>query len=224
MKNSLKVAVIGSTRGIGLALIKKLQAEGHEVFAFCREPSEELKKANPKQIVEGFDVELCSTLDTKISDCGLPIFDWVFHVAGYMVDDTLDSLNEEMLLKHFRINCLGPLFTIKYLKEHLAEGSKVGIISSRKGSIEDNLSGDSYGFRMSKAALNMAIKNLSFDLGKAGVQVYSLHPGYVKTQITGFQGEILPDEAAQGLYSLMSSLGDESIGRFWHANGSELPW
>ena len=65
------------------------------------------------------------------------------------------------------------------------------------GSLTDNTSGSHYGYRMSKAAVNMVGRSLAVDLAPKGIAVRLLHPGYVKTKMTGFNGNWGPDEAAE---------------------------
>jgi len=98
-------------------------------------------------------------------------------------------------------------------------------MSSRMGSIDDNSSGGSYGYRMSKVALNMAGLSLAIDLRPRGIAVAILHPGLVRTRMIGFNPQgISPEEAVQGLLARIDALSLETSGRFWHANGELLPW
>ena len=92
------------------------------------------------------------------------------------------------------------------------------------GSIADNTSGGSYGYRMSKAAVNAAGKSLSLDLQPAGVAVALIHPGYVRTEMTGGNGLIDAPEAAAGIASVIERLSLRNTGQFWHSNGETLPW
>jgi NAD(P)-dependent dehydrogenase (short-subunit alcohol dehydrogenase family) len=91
------------------------------------------------------------------------------------------------------------------------------------GSIEDNTSGGSYGYRMSKAAVNMAGKSLAVDLKDDGIGVFLLHPGWVATDMTGGTGISVQDSAA-GLVATMARLDLDQTGTFWHQEGYELPW
>ncbi len=93
------------------------------------------------------------------------------------------------------------------------------------GSIEDNSSGGSYGYRMSKVALCMAGKSLSVDLKPSGIPVAILHPGLVSTRMTGFTSKgINPKESVKGLIQRIDELTIDNTGTFWHANGEILPW
>ncbi len=98
-------------------------------------------------------------------------------------------------------------------------------MTSRMGSIDDNKSGSSYGYRMSKAALCMAGKSLSIDLKSKKISVAILHPGLVSTRMTGFTSDgISPEQSVHGLLARIDSLTLQTSGTFWHANGETLPW
>tara|TARA_B100000900_G_C20296927_1_gene600556 strand:- start:423 stop:707 length:285 start_codon:yes stop_codon:yes gene_type:complete len=92
-------------------------------------------------------------------------------------------------------------------------------------SIEDNTSGASYGYRMSKVALSMAAKSLSIDLLKKEIYVAILHPGLVSTRMTGFTKEgISTLDSVSGLITILNNLNKSNSGTFWHSNGEILPW
>ena len=110
------------------------------------------------------------------------------------------------------------------LLPHLHTGAKVVIVTSRMGSVADNTSGGMYGYRMSKAAVNMAGMSLSRDLKGKGIAVALLHPGYVRTDMTGGNGFISAEESARGLITQIERLDIQTTGSFWHCNGEELPW
>jgi NAD(P)-dependent dehydrogenase (short-subunit alcohol dehydrogenase family) len=77
---------------------------------------------------------------------------------------------------------------------------------------------------MSKAAVNAAGKSLAMDLKPRGIPVALLHPGFVRTDMTGHNGMVDPPEAAAGLLARLDALVLENTGTFWHMNGEELPW
>jgi NAD(P)-dependent dehydrogenase (short-subunit alcohol dehydrogenase family) len=100
----------------------------------------------------------------------------------------------------------------------------VAVITSRMGSITDNGSGGRYGYRMSKAALNIAAMSLSKDLLARNIAVGIYHPGYVQTDMVNNRGDITATEAATRLVGLMNELTMEETGVFKHSNGEILPW
>jgi len=146
------------------------------------------------------------------------------HNAGILRGDSLATLDFAEALKHYDVNALGPLRIVRALLSNLGEGSKVGIVTSRVGSLSDNTSGGNYAYRMSKAAANMAAKNLSIELAPRGIAVAALHPGYVRTDMTQGRGNIEADVAARGLILRMDELDMDRTGTFWHAEGWEIPW
>jgi NAD(P)-dependent dehydrogenase (short-subunit alcohol dehydrogenase family) len=120
---------------------------------------------------------------------------------------------------------VAPLRLTRALLPQLPAGAKVILMTSRMGSIADNSSGGSYGYRMSKVALCMAGKSLAIDLAPRGIAVAILHPGLVRTRMTGFTAQgISVEQSVQGLLARIDALSLASSGSFWHANGELLPW
>ena len=144
--------------------------------------------------------------------------------AGILRGDSLEALDWDSVQEQIEVNALGPLRTVKALLPNLAQGAKLALITSRMGSIADNSSGGYYGYRMSKAALNAAGVSLARDLAPKKIAVAILHPGYVRTDMTGNHGNVTPEEAAKQLLARIDALTVQSSGTFWHANGEVLPW
>ena len=137
----------------------------------------------------------------------------------------LEDLDFDCIREQFEINALGPLRMTLALLPNLKAGSKIVMMTSRMGSIGDNTSGNSYGYRMSKVALSMAGKSLAHDLKPRGIAVAILHPGLVQTRMTNFTaGGITPEDAVKGLLARIDELTLENTGTFRHANGEILPW
>ena len=135
----------------------------------------------------------------------------------------LGSIDYDTMLEQYEVNALGPLRVTEALADNLHDGSKVAIITSRVGSIADNGSGGNWGYRASKAAVNMVGINLVHELGPRGIAVALLHPGLVATDMTGGHG-IPAAESARGLIARIDELSPRNSGTFWHAEGYELPW
>ena len=216
------VLITGCNRGIGLQLCKQFAERGDDVVAVCRQSSAELE-AIQVRVIANIDVsEATSMPDLSKSIGSLPI-DILVNCAGILRRDALGELDYDEMLEQFRVNTLGPLRISETLLENLHEGSKLIIITSRVGSIEDNSSGGYYGYRASKTAVNQVGMNLKHDLGPRGIAIALLHPGYVATDMTDGQG-VAPEDAARGLINRIDDLTLETSGGFWHAEGYELPW
>jgi NAD(P)-dependent dehydrogenase (short-subunit alcohol dehydrogenase family) len=218
--------VTGSNRGIGLELCRQLADKGMHVIATCRTASDALK-ALGVEIIEGVEVSDSDSLATLADTLKGRKLDWIINNAGIAGGIGLSDVSKQAkdsFVRMFEVNSLGPLFVTKSLLGNLSAGSKVGIITSRMGSIDDNDSGGSYAYRMSKTAVNAAGKSLSIDLKPQGIAVAILHPGWVRTDMTGHGGLIDPDESAAGLIQRMEELTIDTSGSFWHTNGELLPW
>ncbi len=218
--------VTGSNRGIGLALCRQLLARGDKVIAVCRKASPDLNHLQAR-VETGVDVthpEDISDLARRLKGLKLDV---LINNAGILSRQLLGEIDEAAIFAikdQYVVNSLAPLLMTQALLGNLGEGSKVAIVTSRMGSITDNTSGGSYGYRMSKAAVNMAGMSLAHDLKDRGIAVALLHPGWIRTEMTGGTGNADAPEAAAGLIARIDALTLETTGGFWHANGERLPW
>lgn len=216
------VLVTGCNRGIGLELVRQYKARGDAVIGVCRKPGDELLALDIR-VVDGVDVGTEAGVSKLAEDIGDENIDVLVNNAGIGGWDKLESIDYEKMLEQYCVNTLGPLRVTQALLNNLSAGSKVGIVTSRVGSIEDNGTGNNYGYRCSKTAVNMVGMNLHHDLSPRGVAVALLHPGLVATDMTGGSG-ISPVESAKGLIARLDELNLGNSGSFWHAEGYVLPW
>ena len=216
--------IIGANRGIGLELVRQLKERGEDVIATCRSSSPEL---------DALSVRVESNIDITSGDSVIKLrenlkdtkIDILIHNAGIAEFNSLSNLDPQSILHQFEVNALSPLCCVQTMLSHLSKSAKIALISSRMGSIEDNTSGGSYGYRMSKVALCMAGKSLAVYLKPKGASVAILHPGLVSTRMTGFTSNgIQPKESVLGLIQRIDELTLVNTGTFWHSNGEILPW
>ncbi len=216
--------IIGANRGIGLELVRQLKDRGEDVIATCRSATPELNSLSVRvetniDITSGDSfIKLRESLnDTKV--------DVLIQNAGISEFNSLSNFDPQSVINQFNVNALSPLCCVQTMLSQLSKFAKIALISSRMGSIGDNTSGGSYGYRMSKVALCMAGKSLSLDLKPRGISVAILHPGLVSTRMTGFTSNgIQPSESVKGLIQRIDELTLENTGTFWHQNGEILPW
>ncbi|MDM7951805.1 MAG: SDR family oxidoreductase [Cyanobium sp. CZS 25K] len=216
--------ITGANRGIGLEYVRQLQARGDKVVAVCRQPSPELQSLGVR-IEAGVELTDGAAIADLVGRLGPISIDGLILNAGLLERTSLDNLDVDSLRRQFEVNAIAPLRLTRALLGHLHPGAKVILMTSRMGSIDDNSSGGAYGYRMSKVALCMAGKSLALDLRPRGIAVALLHPGLVRTRMTGFSDQgISPEESVHGLLARIDTLSLETSGSFWHANGQVLPW
>lgn len=217
------VVVTGANRGIGLAMVSIFQSLGDKVYAVCRSSSAELD-ALAVNVVTGVDVATDDGIATLKQALGTENIDVLVCNAGILRDENLANFNLDTMRDQFEVNTLAPLRVVHALESNLGSGSKIAMITSRMGSIEDNTSGGRFGYRMSKAALNIASVSLSHDLAAREIAVGIYHPGYVQTDMVGGNGDIPASKAASRIVGLINDLTMAESGVFKHSNGQVLPW
>ncbi|MEQ8289867.1 MAG: SDR family oxidoreductase [Gammaproteobacteria bacterium] len=217
------ILITGANRGIGLEYCRQYKDKGDSVIAVCRTLSPELEKLGV-EIIADIDV----SNEMSVYDLGEQLegkrIDIAINNAGIMQNETIDKLDINSIRKQFEVNTLGPLMVTRAILPHMANPSKLILMTSRMGSIADNTSGGKYGYRMSKAALNIAGVSLSHDLKDKGIAVAILHPGYVKTDMTNDSGNITAEESVNDLIARIDELTLDNSGTFWHSDGQVLPW
>lgn len=218
------VLITGANRGIGLAFARAFAARGDTVVGTAREPAtaDDLRASGAE--VEELDVTDDASVSALAERLSGRRVDLLINNAGILRRDRLDTADAQSLLRQFDVNALGPLRVTKAMVSNLRLSShpRVVNLTSRMGSIGDNSSGGFYGYRASKAALNAITRSLAIDL--APVPVICVHPGYVRSRMTGNQGDLTPEEAVERMLPLLDRLDRTQSGKFFHRDGHELPW
>ena len=220
------ILITGANRGIGLALAQQFAARGDHVIGVCRHRSDALD-ATGAQVEAGIDVTDGAAIDALAQRLHETRIDTLVLNAGILGNESLGAIDADgfdSMRRQFEVNALGPLRVAQALRARIADGGKVGIITSRMGSVTDNGSGGYYGYRASKAAVNAIGKSLALDLAARGIAVVLLHPGYVATDMVDGHGDVTPAQAATQLIAQLDALTLAHSGSFRHANGTELPW
>lgn len=215
--------VTGGGRGIGLELARQLKAHGAEVLVACRTHTPELT-ALGVETVDGLALDHPDSHARLLEAIGPRRIGLLVHNAGLLAGGRLETERAEDIEAQFRINALTPVLLTRTLLPAMADPAKLAIITSRMGSMADNGSGGYYGYRMSKAAVNAAGVSLAHDLKGRGIAVGLLHPGYVRTRMTGHEGHLTAAESAALLFKRIEALNLENSGSFWHCDGAVLPW
>lgn len=218
------VLITGANRGLGLAFARRYLDRGDTVVGTARNPeeAEALQEAGAR--VEALDVndpDSVSALAGRLGD--MPV-DLLILNAGILAEDPWPDLDPESVLDQLETNAVGPLRVVQGLRDALsrADSPKVIGLSSVMGSIGENSDGGYYGYRASKAAFNAVLRSLSVDLEP--IPVTAVHPGYVRTRMTGGQGHVTPEESTGDLVDLIDRVDRSMSGRFFDRHGKELPW
>lgn len=224
------VVVTGADRGIGEALCVEFAARGDTAIGACLDDSPLLRE-HGVEVVAGVDVTSDAGVAKLVAAMSGRRIDVLVHNAGLVIEAPFGHLDFPTMQKEYEVNALGPLRVTQALMPLLGEGSRIGVITSRVASLGDNTSGGLYGYRMSKAAANMAGLNLALDLKARGIAVVCLHPGSVRTQMalglsdaTTVGALVDCAVAARGLMARLDELTLAGTGMFRHANGETLPW
>jgi NAD(P)-dependent dehydrogenase (short-subunit alcohol dehydrogenase family) len=235
-QNPRRVLITGASRGLGLEFTRQWLANGEQVFALAREPdrSDSLTGLG-RDYTETLRIEKCDVADDASVEAARRAVEKIWDRIDILVnnagaygerEETLEGLDFDEIRRVFEINTLGPLRITRAFLSLLKKGKdpRAVHISSLMGSISDNGSGGSYGYRVSKAALNMVSRNLAHELKKTGIFSVALHPGWVRTDMGGPSGRLSVEEAITRLIRTIDSLGPGHNGEFFNLEGKPAPW
>lgn len=196
----------------------------------------------PMNICEEQSIEQAA----KVIQQNTPHIDWIIncvgllHTATQQPEKALRQVDTEFFLQNMQVNALASLLIAKHFRPLLAKSARsndkpavFATISARVGSISDNQLGGWYSYRMSKAALNMGMKNLSIEWNRSlkNVCVVVMQPGTVNTQLSApFQGNVAegqlfsPAYSAECLLEVLNRMTAAQSGSFVDWAGESIPW
>ena len=230
-----RAIVVGGSGGIGAALKRGLAGKGYVVTALSREP-------NKSGAGDGLAIDVTSApsieaaaarLRDKAPFLAILIATGLLHDADVRPEKSLRELNQTSLMRLFAVNSVGPALVAKHFVPLLPKHGRCifAVLSARVGSIDDNRLGGWYGYRASKAALNMLMKTLAIELGRTHPEAIciALHPGTVDTSLSKpFQKAVAldrlfsPDEAAGYLLDALDQLTPAQSGRCYAWDRAEI--
>jgi len=221
------VLITGASRGLGLEFARQYAADGWRVHACCREPGGAVTAISGDVVCHALDVTdtaAIAALDAALKGEAL---DLLVNNAGIMGrGQKLGRIDADGWDTVLRVNAIAPIMLSEALLPNLRKvtGAKIAMLTSRMGSIADNTSGGMYAYRSSKAALNAAAHSLALDLADDGIPVVLLHPGWVRTDMGGPNGQIDAPEAVTGLRHIIADLKMADSGAFYAYDGRQIPW
>lgn len=219
------ILITGAGRGIGLEFARQYAAAGWRVLGTVRDPLAGRPLSDAGGEVYVADVaDPASIARLKGALAGVEL-DVVLNNAGiYGQDQSFGSVDADAFMAVMRTNALAPLKVAEAFADQLAGRKVIATITSLMGSIAENSSGNFYAYRASKAAANMVMKTLALDLGSRGITAIALSPGWVRTDMGGAEAPLSPAEAVSGMRAVLDKVSLNDSGKFFHFDGSELPW
>lgn len=242
--------IVGANQGIGLAFVQHLLGDlrFERLYGTYRQPETAtallaLEVAHPRLTClpldatdEGQIAQGVAQMQTHIDSLGL-----VINCVGLLHTDTLQpekslrQINAEQLLHYFQVNTVPSALLAKHLLPLLkaSSSSVFATLSAKVGSIGDNHLGGWYGYRASKAALNMVLKTVAIEYRRKSPNtiVAALHPGTTDTRLSRpFQRQVPPDRlfspqrTVHQLMTVINGLSINDSGGFFSWDGSPLPW
>lgn len=249
LSQPMNILIVGATRGIGLGFVKHFLQEDPEahIYATYRNTSitealTALQGEYPQQLtLIQWDITQDEDFNHGVTQIhqNSPTLDLVLYCVGILHNQTLSpekslkQITREGLLHYFQINSIGGILIAKHVLPLLKHRNRsvLAFISAKVGSIEDNRLGGWYGYRASKAALNMFIKTTAIEYARRSPKtlVLSLHPGTTDTDLSKpFQRNVSPEKlfpverTVQQLVDVMNQA--TASGQFFSWDGSILPW
>jgi NAD(P)-dependent dehydrogenase (short-subunit alcohol dehydrogenase family) len=227
-----RVLVTGSSRGIGLELVRQYARSGYEVVATCRHPDaaedlQALAGANRAVTVPRLDLESTAQLEqlaTTLANTPIDILVCNAAVFGGTRARFAD-VDWHAWARAFEVNVVGSMRVALRLWPNVAASTerKIVFLSSRAGLPREATPNRSYIYTSSKAALNAAARALALDLVDEGVIAALVNPGHVQTGIGGAQAPMTPEESVTKVRAVIESLTAADAGKFLHFDGTEIP-
>jgi NAD(P)-dependent dehydrogenase (short-subunit alcohol dehydrogenase family) len=227
------VLITGANKGIGLELTRIYAAAGDTVYACCRNPGAAAELA-----------ELADTADVRVVEVAVSNAESVAGLAAGLEGVTIDVLinnagmsgpaydqqNAQAMdfdgwAETFAVNTMAPVRVMQALLANLrrSDNAKVVNITSQMGALSLDMA-VAYAYCSSKAALNKFMKLAAIELGREGISICLVHPGWVKTDMGGPGAEITAQASAAGIVDVIAGLSAETNGSFWTWNGETHAW
>jgi NAD(P)-dependent dehydrogenase (short-subunit alcohol dehydrogenase family) len=246
------VFVLGASQGIGLGFVRRLLSEGYWVHATYRDrqsaaPLFELAANQTRLSIHQLDIteeaQIVTCLEAIAADlsrsnaslCQVVNCIGMLHQGELQPEKSLRQINSENLLTYFQVNSIASILLAKHLVPLIKKSDRAVFVtlSAKVGSIADNQLGGWYGYRASKAALNMFMKTIALEYRRSckNTIVAVLHPGTTDTQLSGpFQRNVPAeklfsiDRCVDQLCTVINGLTLEDSGEFFSWDGTRLPW
>jgi NAD(P)-dependent dehydrogenase (short-subunit alcohol dehydrogenase family) len=224
-----RALVIGASGAIGNAFAN----------AFSNDPNCSHVEVVSRTLNPGFDLQNEHSLQERAESCrAFGPYQIIVDATGALIIDgvgpekSLSSLRKDNLTRNFEVNAVGPILMLRYFAPLLASGPSIyAKLSARVGSISDNKKGGWYGYRASKAALNMFLQTAAIELQRKNpeLQVIALQPGTVRSALSQpFAASVPhllePSESVSGMLNALKKLQLKPGAQFIDYCGKNIEW
>lgn len=233
--------IVGAGKGIGLAFVHHFLESNRcdRIYATYRN-SDLLNLSDSRLQPLQMDITQEDQIESAIAKIPTDLH-YVINCVGILHEGTiqpekrLQSLNSDQLMRYFQVNSIGPALLAKHIQPRLKHRDRAifATISAKVGSIGDNQIGGWYGYRASKAALNMFMRTTAIEYKRTcpSTIVVTLHPGTTDTELSKpFQRNVPPeklfsvDRTVSQLMKVLDQLQESDSGEFFAWDGTRLPW
>ncbi|MGI9219704.1 MAG: SDR family oxidoreductase [Woeseiaceae bacterium] len=221
------VLITGANRGIGLELARQYADQGWTVIGTARRPAaaDDLNALDVR--VVQLDVTDPASVDNMADTLTGVAIDVLINNAGILpVMRGIDDIDIATYTQILDVNTIGPVRVTQALMPNLRAGDmkKIMNTTSGLGSISGNRSGGYFGYRESKAALNMFTLTLARELAPDGFTCIVVNPGWVRTDMGGPTAPTSVQQSASGIRSVISKITTADNGTFWNFEGGNEAW
>jgi len=228
-ENDYRALVIGASGAIGRAFVLALQQDQQCVHV------EQVSRSQNRS----FDLaDESSVAQQAVASTSAGPFQLIVDATGALTIDgvgpekSLTALRPDHLAKSFQLNAIGPILVLRHFAPLLAPGPSIyAKLSARVGSISDNGKGGWYGYRASKAALNMLLQTAALELQRKNpeLRVVALQPGTVRSELSrpfsaGVENLLEAADSVAGMLSALRKLSARQGAHFIDYRGQEIPW
>jgi len=219
------VLVTGAGRGLGREFARQYAADGWTVIATARQPE---KAAGPGIEVHRLAVTDAAGVDALAARLRGRAIDLLINNAGINPPrdgQGVESMDFAAWSETMAVNVLAPFRLLQAVLPNLraAKGAKAITITSRMGSLTE-MSAGAIAYRVSKAAVNAAMKGAALDAATRGIIVANYHPGWVKTDMGGPNATLTIKDSIASLRAAFARLTPADTGGFFDHDGSRIPW
>lgn len=228
-KHSYQALVLGASGAIGQAFVSALRNDSwcQHVEPISRSHNPAFDLEHPERFAEiALAAQAHGPYHCIIDATGALTID------GHGPEKSLAAMQSERLARAFQINAIGPALLLRHVAPLLAPGPAIyAKLSARVGSISDNHKGGWYGYRASKAALNMLLQTAAIELQRKNpeLKVVALQPGTVASPLsqafTASLPQLLtPEQSVAGMLAGMQQLSAQPGAQFIDYQGGKIAW